>query len=199
MKLAEDVAALQQLAPGQRGVFSVADLRAVLGEPHRAAVFRRVEALVERGELTRVVRGIYVAREFDLGTLSQRLAPDSAISFETVLADALVIGPRPVRGLRAIRCGRGARYVVGEAWIEHHRVAPHLRFGEVDRKGIRMTVPEKAILDVLAFHQRGRPASFDIRSDVALDRLDRRVLRDFLGRYENPRFVAFARDVLGLS
>ncbi|MEM6675917.1 MAG: type IV toxin-antitoxin system AbiEi family antitoxin domain-containing protein [Planctomycetota bacterium] len=198
MNEAGDLQTIQGLSESQSGVFRLEDLRAALAEPHRAALYRRIDRLVEVGALVRFARGTYVAPTFDAQVLSQRLAPDSAMSFETVLADNLVIGPRPARRLSAIREGRSRTYE-GAGWtLEHHRLDPSLRFGELVEDGVRRTVPEKALLDVLTFHQRGRRALFDVYSDVDLDRLDRGVLESFLERYRNPRFVAFARDVLQL-
>jgi hypothetical protein len=190
---------LQRLAGSQAGVFSLGDLRSALAEPHPAALFRRIDDLIDAGVLERCTRGVYVAEEFDLAVLSQRIAPDSAVSFETVLADALVIGPRPSTRISAIRSGRSRTYRVRGFVLEHHRLSEGLRFGEVSMDGVRRTVPEKALLDVLNFHLRGRRALFDLRSDVQLDRLDRGLLREYLDRYRNPRFIAFARDVLRLA
>jgi hypothetical protein len=194
-----DLQAIQRLSGPQRGVFSHADLCAVLSEPHRAALYRRVARLVDDGILARVGRGHYVAKEFDLGVLTQRLAPTSAVSFETVLARELVIGPRPERGLSAIHGGRPASYDARGRVIQLHRISPALRFGESVRDAVRSTDAEKALLDVLAYHLRGRRAVFDIYSDVDLNRLNRKRLANYLRRYENPKFVAFARDVLRLS
>ncbi len=199
MNALDDLGVLEQLAPAQRGVFSLADLAAALAEKHRAAFYRRVERLIAALVLARCSRGLYVSRTFDPVVLSQRLAPGSAISFEYVLARALVIGPRPIRALSAIRGGRTQTYSACGLTIRHHHLADSLRFGEEVLDGVRTTVPEKALLDVLTFHQRGRRALFDVRTDAQLDRLDRPLLREFLDRYENPRFVAFARSVLQLA
>jgi hypothetical protein len=198
MNEALDLQVVERLRGPQRGVFSSKDLRTALAEPHRAAFYRRVERLLEVGALQRFAKGFYVAPDFDLPTLSQRLAPDSAVSFETVLARALLIGPRPVRAISAIRSGASARYEALGVRIEHHQLSKTLRFGENLRDGVRFTDAEKAMLDVLLFHQRGRTALIDIRSDVALERLERSKLEDYLERYRNPRFVAFARNTLRL-
>jgi hypothetical protein len=199
MNATADLLEIQALQVAQRGVFSLADLRAALDEPHRAAFFRRVGQLLAAGVLARCTNGIFVTKEFDLAVLSQRIAPDSAVSFETVLARALVIGPSPSRRISAIRNGRSQTYEVRGLGVAHHHLAPTLRFGEETRDGVRYTVPEKALLDVLTFHLRGRRALFDVRTDVNLDRLDVNLLREYLGRYKNPRFVAFTKNVLGLG
>jgi hypothetical protein len=199
MNAAIDLLEIQSLQAAQGGVFSLADLRAALDEPHRAALFRRIRQLLATGVLSRCTNGIFVTKQFDLAVLSQRIAPDSAISFETVLARELVIGPSPSRRISAIRNGRSQTYEARGFEVAHHHLSPNLRFGEETRDGVRYTVPEKAMLDVLTFHLRGRRALFDVRTDVNLDKLDVDLLREYLGRYKNPRFVAFARDALQLA
>ena len=198
MNEGDDLQTVKRLAADQRGVFSLTDLRASLAEPHRAALYRRVDRLIARGVLRRFSSGFYVAGDFDLAVLCQRIAPDAALSFEFVLARELVIGPKPAHALSAIRSGR-TQHIEGDgASLAFHHIKSDLRFGESVVAGVRSTDAEKAMLDVLLFHQRGRRALFDLRSDVHLDRLDRRKLGRYLRRYENPRFVAFARGVLEL-
>lgn len=190
---------IRRLEGPQAGVLSTADLQAALAEPHRAALYRRIAAWVEDGTLVRCTRGIYVTETFDPRVLSQRIAPDSALSFETILADALVIGPRPDRRVSAVRSGKSANYEARGVVVEHRHQSKTSRFGEVVRDGLRSVVPEKAILDVLAFHLRGRRALFDLGTDVHLDGLDRKKLVELVDRYDNPKFVAFARDILHLA
>lgn len=194
----DDLRTVERLRAAQHGVLTLGDLRTALAEPHRAALHRRLDRLIRAGVLRRFSSGFYVAEEFELAVLSQRIAADSAVSFETVLARDLVIGPRPARALSAIRDGRSATFAAHGCRIEYHHLAASLRFGESVREGIRTTDAEKALLDVLNFHLRGRRALFDVHSDLNFDRLDRGKLRDYLERYRNPRFVAFARDTLGL-
>ncbi len=75
MKTSHDIILIQGLSCPQRGVFSKPDLQTALGEPHPSAFVRRLKRLEEIGVLRRFVRGWYVAQEFHLPTLSQRLAP----------------------------------------------------------------------------------------------------------------------------
>ncbi|WP_145194095.1 type IV toxin-antitoxin system AbiEi family antitoxin domain-containing protein [Planctomycetes bacterium Poly30] len=187
---------IQQLSPPQKGVFSLADLQSALSDPHRASMYRRLDRLEESGDLRRFTRGIYVAEDFDLATLSQRVSPGSTISFEYVLARSLVIGPKPRHGVSALREGRGATFEGCGVRLDYHHVGEKLRFGEVSGDGVRTTDPEKAILDVLYFHLRGRKALMDIYSDVNLQRLDHKKLDRYLSHYSNSKFVAFARDLL---
>lgn len=199
MKAIEDARRVLALAPQQRGVFSSADLRAILPDPNPAAFARRAEALQRSGVLRRFLRGWYVAEEFDLATLSQRLTPESYISFANALSRDLLIGRRPDRQVMAVRVGRNRVYRAFGFEIAHLGLAPHLFFGYETLDGVQYADAEKAVLDTLYFHLRGQRYVFDPFSDVDPSRLDPGRLRDYLGRYRNPRFVAFARNTLGLS
>ena len=138
-----------------------------------------------------------MAEDFDLPTLSQRLAPASAVSFATVLARELLIGSVPERQLMATCPGkRSERYEGLGVEIVHLRVAEGLDFGFTIERGVRFALPEKAVLDVLYFHLRGRRYPFDIYSDIDFSRLDRARLDEFLERYRNPKFVSFVRGLL---
>jgi hypothetical protein len=199
MKLVPDVERVRELAAAQRGVFSKADLQVLLSERHPSAFVRRAAALERAGALRRFSRGMYVCDGFDLPTLSQRLAPDSYVSFGNALARKLVIGTRPERQLLAARPGPAHTYRGLGYEIVHVRIAPHLDFGHEASDGVRWADAEKATLDALYFHLRGRRYPFDVFSDIDPARLDRKRLETYLERYRNPRFVAFARGVLGLT
>lgn len=199
MNLRTDEALVLRLLAEQRGVLSKADLQTALAEPHPAAFKRRAATLERSGVLRRFVRGWYVGAEFDLPTLSQRLAPDSCVTCHTVLARELIIGPRPERQLIATKPGRARTYRGADHEVVHLHQAPHLDFGHRVIDGVRYALPEKAVLDVLYFHLRGRRQPFDLHSDLDLSRFDRALLRRFLSRYRNPRFRAFAERILELS
>ena len=187
---------LQPLAAAQRGVFSKADLQTALGEKHTAAFARRIRGLEKIGSLRRFARGWYVTPEFDLATLSQRMAPTSYISFGTVLARELLVGTAPERQVMAAKVGKARSYSGLGFEIVHVGVAAHLDFGHSPVAGVAYADAEKAVLDVLYFHLRGRRYVFDIYSDIAFDKLDMKRVRAYLKRYRNPRFVAFAKGLL---
>lgn len=196
MKRLTDVRTIERLAQAQRGVFSTADLRTALAERHPAAFVRRVRGLTEVGVLRRFVRGWYVSEEFDLFTLSQRLSPAATVSFGAVLSRDLLIGTRPERRVTSTKPGPRRTYQGLGVEVVHLSIAAHLDFGWTLVDGVRWADPEKAVLDALYFHLRGRRYVFDIYSDIDYRRLDARRLRDYLSRYRNPRFVAFARRLL---
>lgn len=198
MNALADALIIQQLSPAQRGVFSKADLKTALAERHAAAFVRRVDSLVRGDVLRRFIRGWYVAETFDLATLSQRIGPGSCVSFGTVLARELLIGTKSERRIIATKVGPRRAYSGLGHEIVHVSIAAHLEFGCTTTDGVRRADPEKAALDTLYFHLRGRRYVFDVYSDVRYDRLDQARLTEYLSRYRNPRFVSFARRVLGM-
>lgn len=199
MKYTTDARIIEKVRPAQRGVFSKADLQTLLAEPHPAAFARRFRALEENGVLRRFCRGFYVTESFDLLTLSQRIAADSYVSLDTVLARELLIGPRPSRRVVAVKIGKARTYEGLGHEVVHLHIAPYLAaFGYAATNGVRFADAEKAVLDTLYFHLRGRRYPFDIYSDIAFDKLDRRRLESYLSRYRNPKFVTFVRGLLKL-
>ncbi len=142
-----------------------------------------------------------MASDFDLSVLSQRLAPRSAVSFGNVLARELLIGAAPRQQVMAIKLGPSRTYRSLGYEVVHLSVSPHVYFGFVAdvKTGVQSVDPEKAVLDILYFHQRGQRFFFDPFSDVAFDRLSQRRLRRYLTEYRNPKFVCFAMRTLGLT
>ena len=196
MNAVADAQLLSRLDAEQCGVYSTGDLRTAFGEAHPAGFVRRVRALLDHGILRRFCRGWYVGDGFDLATLSQRIAPESYISFGTVLARDLIIGTSPDRQIVAVKLGRPRRYACDGYVIEHVSVTEELLFGFSNVNGVRYANAEKAVLDTLYFHLRGRRYPFDIYSDIALNKLDTARLRDYLSHYRNPKFVAFVEGVM---
>jgi len=178
----KDAQRIAGVSAPQRGVFTKTDLQVLLAERHPAAFTRRIDALLGGGVLRRFSRGFYVHGDYDLPTLSQRLAPESYVSFGTALARALVIGPRPDRQLIAAKPGRAHVYRGLGVEIVHVHIAHHFDFGYAPVHGVRWADAEKATLDALYFHLRGRRYPFDVYSDLDLSRLDPLRLEDYLVR-----------------
>ncbi len=196
MKSIKDIQTLRRLEADQRGIYSKADLQTAFGEANPAAFVRRVQRLLDHGILRRFCRGWYVGEVFDLPTLSQRLAPESYISFGTVLAGELIIGTSPDRQIVAVKSGRPRRYACDGYVIEHVGATKDLLFGFSRDSGVCFADAEKALLDTLYYHLRGRRYPFDIYSDIRLEKTDKDRLYDYLRFYRNPKFVAFVHGVL---
>lgn len=191
---------IQKLEGQQRGVFTRPDLEAVFGTHSPSAVANRVRALQTAGILKPFRRGIYATGRADIATISQTLAPDSVVSMTRVLSDALVIGTAPQNVVEAIRVTTRTRHYTGADFrISHHAISANLLVDFKVKNGVKFASPEKAVLDALYFHQRGKKFVFDIYSDLNLSRLDQNQLKRLLSIYKNPKFRAFARNVLKLD
>lgn len=186
---------LTQVAPEIDGIFSLADLRVLYAKDSVATRFRKVEALVEAGELIRVKKGLYARPDADLRRVSQRIAPESVVSLGTVLAEEGVIGSIPGRRVWAVRVGRPRRYNCTLGVIEHLSVAAGLLCGWEWREGFRRAVIEKAFLDACYFHYKGRSLPFDLLEDVDRERLDKEKLSAFLQAYDQRFQTYFHREL----
>lgn len=196
MNIMSDTEAIQRLSTAQAGVFSKADLQTTLGEPHPSAFVRRIRNLIESGCLTRFCRGWYVTKSFQLPILSQRLAPASYISFGTVLAAHGVLGTRSALQVVAVKDSPARNYRSERFSIEHVMLSHELLFGFSSQGGANFADVEKALLDTLYFHLRGRRYAFDIYSDLNGSPLDFPKLRGYLQRYKNPKFRTFAERII---
>jgi hypothetical protein len=187
---------IHDLSDGMSGVFSLADLRNLVGNESPGAFYRRVKRLEAAAVLTRFARGFYVCKDFDPLVLSQRIAPDSYVSFGTVLARELLIGSIPAQRVMAVKPGPARAYRGQGLFLEHLHIIDSMFFGYEVKEGIRLATPEKAVLDVLYFYKRGRKFSFDIYSDIDYSALDQARFDGFLGRYADSRFVEFCRRLV---
>jgi hypothetical protein len=193
---ARDYRLLERWAPKMGGVWSTSDLRSLFDESNGVVLKRRADRLAGEGALSRFSRGFYTTPGFDPDTLAARLNPRSYLSLGTVLARELMIGSVPARTLYCVKTGPARTYATPGLTIVCVGVAAHLFFGFSNRRGVQVATPEKALLDTLYFHLRGRAFSFDLFSDVDVSRLDRKLLASYLGRYQNPRFVRFVEGYL---
>ncbi len=193
---------LQKLIPAHRGVFSFNELKNLLMSRTALDAHRQIRSLLQAKVLTRFCRGFYVAQEFDLEWLSQRLCPGSAISMGTILAENLLIGSIPQKAVYAVKVGKSHIYKspvgqVVQLGFTNRKDVGQLWFGYTNNKfGVCRADIEKAFLDTLYFYQLGRRFSFNVYSDIQVDRLNRKKLKTYLARYKNPKFRAFVKGVL---
>ncbi|MBI1908923.1 MAG: hypothetical protein HYS22_01990 [Deltaproteobacteria bacterium] len=192
--------ALQSLIPKHRGIFTVSDLSNLLLAKREVEVQQKLKPFLKEKILNRFCRGIYVTQNFDLDDLSQRICPDSAISFGSVLAKERLIGSIPQKAVYAVKIGKTRIYKSPLGQVVHLGFAGSglkMWFGyEMGTNGIRYADAEKAFLDTLYFYQKGHKFSFNLYSDIQIDRLNQKKLRRYLGRYKNPKFRTFVQGVL---
>lgn len=192
--------ALQSLVPKHRGVFTISDLSNLFLSKTEVEIQQKLKPFLKEKILNRFCRGIYVAQNFDLEWLSQRICPDSAISFGSALAKEMLIGSIPQKTVYAVKIGKTRIYKSPLGQIVHFGFAAagkELWFGyEMAKNGIRYADMEKAFLDTLYFYQKGRKFSFNIYSDIQVDRLNPKKLQKYLMKYKNPKFRTFVQGVL---
>lgn len=188
--------AIQEWAGELDGVFTLADLRVILGDATEAALYKRLIGLVDNGTLIKIKRGIYATSGTPLTVVSNRIEPKAYISTGTILAQSALIGSVPVRKIQAIKVGRPRLYRCALGVIEHLSISTQLYMGFSSVDGILCASPEKAFLDVCYYNYRGKRFSFDPASDVDLTRLRREEVEDFLEKYDR-RFVNYFNRIWG--
>jgi len=191
---ATDYRLLATHAPLMGGVFSTSDLRALFDEGRSVALKRRIDALVAEELLARFCRGFYTTPQYAPAVLAARLNPTAYLSLGSILARELMIGAVPLKTVQCVKTGPSRAYESEALSVVCLGLRRELFFGFRVEDGLRVALPEKALLDTLYFHQHGHRFSFDIYSDIDLSRVNSKRLAQFLDRYRNPRFVRFARD-----
>jgi hypothetical protein len=186
---------VREVSSDMSGVFALSDLRNLLQTANRDVLYRSINELQKSEILTRFSRGFYVTKGFDPLVLSQRLAPNSYVSFGNVLAKRLLIGSVPRYRIRAAKIGPKRIYSSDDIRIEHLSLREGLHFGYEVVDGVRVALPEKAVLDTLYFYRRGIRFSFDVYSDVDYGRLNKDIINEYLLKYKNPVFIDFARNL----
>lgn len=187
---------IQHWAGELDGVFTLPDLRVVLGDRTEAAMYKRVAALLREGVLLKVKAGLYAIPEADLAVVSSRIDPEAYISTGTILARAALIGSVPVGRVQAVKRGRPRTYCCKLGTIEHLSISPRLYFGFESADGVRRATVEKAFLDVCYYTYRGQPFSFDPATDVSVADLDRQRIDQYLACYD-ARFVRYFARIWG--
>lgn len=193
---------LQSLARQQQGVLTTSDLTVIFMTTNRQLLKKRVQPYLESELLIHFCRGFYITPETNLEALSQRITPRSIISLGTVLSKERLVGTIPRNCVYAIKLGKTRKY-------ENDKVGKIIQFGFGGRKesavfdfgyryenGICYAEPERALLDTLYFYQRGNKFFFNIYSDVERKRINREKFIEYIEKYSNSRFRAFARSYI---
>jgi len=191
---------LQALMPVHRGVFTVSDLSNLFLTTREVEIQKKLKPFLKEKVLNRFCRGFYVAQNFDLEWLSQRLCLHSAVSLGSVLAKEMVIGSIPQKTVYAVKVGKTRLYKSAVGNVMHLGFAEagqQLWFGYAfGKNNIQYANAEKAFLDTLYFYQRGYKFSFNVYSDLRVDRLNQKKLLHYLSQYKNPKFRTFVQGVI---
>lgn len=191
-----DLKKIEFFNKGAMGVFSTSDLKNLFNETNGLKLNRRIKNLQESGILTRFSKGIYTTTAATLYGVSTRIQEGSYVSLASALSKHLMIGTLPSKTVFAVRCGRTQTFSSALGKIVYVSSQPDLMFGYIPIDGIDCATPEKALLDMLYYHQKGRQFYFDIYTDVNVSCIDIATIRSHLGNYKNPRFTAFVEGYL---
>jgi hypothetical protein len=188
--------AVQRWGGDLDGVFTLSDLRVVLGDRTEAALYKRLNGLIKAGILIKVKKGIYATPEASLAAISNRIDPSAYISTGTILAKCAAIGSIPARRIQAVKLGRPRDYICKLGTIEHLSLSPRLYFGFEPVAGILCATPEKAFLDVCYYAYHGKRFSFDPESDINTADLKRDIVFGYLRKYDK-RFAGYFNRIWG--
>jgi len=191
--IVDDINKINQFKEDLKGVFTLSDLKVLLPSDKTKTLYRRLKALEKEKILNRIIRKIYVTKNYDLKTLSYKINNISYISLETVLAENLIIGTIPSNEIKAIKLGKKREYEIEYGRIIHLSISKHLYFGFNKIEGINIATKEKAFLDTLYYYIKGIKYYFDIYSDIDVEKLDIKLIQDYLKRYKNPKYIKFVR------
>ena len=195
---------LEILSIQQRGILTTRDLEVIFRTSNRHVLKNRLHPYLKENIIIRFCRGFYIVPkattpETALINLSQRICPHSIISLGTILSKSRLIGTHPKNIVYAVKVGKSRKYEhktygqiihFGFGGIESTNT---VTFGDTWEKGIRYAEPERALLDTLYFYQKGNKYFFNIYSDIDIKLINRRKYLDYLKKYPNSRFRAFAR------
>jgi len=182
--------------PDLGGVFTYADLAVICNCSDTTRLPRYIRQLEEAGTLKKFMRGFYVTQAFDPRILSQRICPESYLSFETILSKNMIIGTIPTFRISAVKLGRSKIYRSQEITVEHLATSEKTFFGFYDKGGVKEADSEKALIDTLYFYQKGRKPSFELYSDLNIVKLNQELIHQYLESYKNPKFLKFVLGVL---
>ena len=192
---------IEALATPQRGIFTIHGLKNLFQVSDVSSLNQKLKPYRKANILLRFSRGYYVTKNCDLEALSQRICPNSAISFGNVLAKELLIGAVPKKTVYATKAGKSRTYSSQPGHIVHlgftgSQAGRLVSLGSHWEGGICYADKEKAFLDTLYFYQWGRKFSFNIYSDIHTSLLDKRKIKRYLRHYQNPKFQKFVLGVL---
>jgi opacity protein-like surface antigen len=178
------------------GVFTISDLQNIINEKNNVVLSRKIRAIEENKIIFRFCKGYYITENFSIETLSAKINPESYISFGYILAKELIIGSIPKYTLPCVKLGRKREYANSTYKIKYFTIKQDFFFGYQIKAGVKYASKEKAFLDVLYYYQKGTRFSFDIFSDINIERLNINTIYEYLKKYKNPKFIQFVKGYL---
>ena len=173
-----------------RAFFTIADLEKITGLARRS-LYVTLKRWADKGIIERVTQGIYVPAMMDvsLENVAAQLYIPNYLSFESALARYGILNLVPYT-LTFATPRKTRRFSLRNQGVEFRQIAPGLFFGYEMKTGINIATPEKAFLDQVYFHCRGK-ASLDF------DELNLKGLSPQIAKEYAERFPVYVQKRLG--
>lgn len=179
------------------GVFNTSDLYHITGHVSPVSNQKAINRFIKAGVLVRVKRDIYVTKKFDLWKLASKIQRNSYISLHAALAKNGLTGTLSYKQVDLVTTGPKRIIKFDNYIIRIFSISKKLFFGfEKTNAGLNVANNEKAFIDLLYYHNRGNKFAIDPLQEVDMETLNKKVLLNYLKRYQNPKFVKFVKGVL---
>jgi predicted transcriptional regulator of viral defense system len=168
---------IQKIETLGKELFTIKDLRKLF--PEDAYINISVNRLLERGDLVKVIRGVYALKRDDLNIekIGAQLYYPSYISFESALARHGIINQGRY-GLTLATTRHSKQINIAGVECTYSRLKPALFFGFELMDRVFLASPEKAVLDELYLICMGKREGET--SEWYLDDLDRTKIQEYI-------------------
>ena len=173
-----------------KSFFTIADLEKITGLA-RKSLYVTLKRWGDKGLIERVGQGIYlpVMTDVSLENVAAQLYIPNYLSFESALSRYGILNLVPYT-LTFATPRKTRKFTLRKQGVEFRQIAPRLFFGYEIKNGINIANPEKAFLDQLYFHSRGK-ASMDF------DELNLKGLSPQITKKYAERFPGYVQKRLG--
>jgi predicted transcriptional regulator of viral defense system len=177
-------------------VFSAIDFARLFKVDRRDTVYKKLDRLRKNGIIARSIKGKYffTLNPPDDFTLANFLYQPSYISLESALSFHGIITGFPY-AITSVTPRKTKKYLISgkQKEYEYTHLAPKLFWGYEKKEPFLMANPEKAIFDYLYLAFKGlRPAAID---EFDLSTIDRIILKDYLRKMPDQRFLRFTQKL----
>ena len=173
-----------------KSFFTIADLEKITGLPRRS-LYVTLKRWGDKGLIERVGQGIYLPPMTDvsLENVAAQLYIPNYLSFESALARYGILNLVPYT-LTYATPRKTRRFSLRNQGVEFRQISPKLFFGYEIKNGINIATPEKAFLDQVYFHCRGK-------GSLDFDELNLKGLSPQIAKEYAERFPVYVQKRLG--
>ncbi len=184
---------IQKINKIPKAYFSFSDIRKI-ADMEDASLKVSLSRMVKRGELIRLLKGIYAVDAFKIGweQFAGETYSPSYISFESALARYNILSQRPANIILATT-KRSKTMKLKEITIIYRHIKPQLFWGYAREENYLIAEPEKAFLD-LAYLSLNGYAKFD-PEEMNFDFLDNKKIKNYLKKFDSKRLSALMKKI----